>query len=76
VGRAMLPWLIDEVVTPHDAAILYFWKHLCEIDCYSPQCVVSIDVGEVERLIWYFNNDGTLLVPEDYAPVDGKVCFK
>src|SRR5882724_3186042 len=74
ISSAVLPWLIDEVVTANKAAVLYLWKHLYEVHGYPPQRVVSIDVGEVERLVWYLVNNGTRSAPEDYAPARGKVC--
>ena len=44
----MLLGLIDEVVTANEAAVLYLWKHLYEVQCYPPKRVVSIDVGEIK----------------------------
>src|SRR4030095_13923974 len=60
----MLPRGIYKVISAYETTLIDLRKNVNEINCYSPQRMVSIDIGKIKRVVWDGGNNFFRSPPE------------
>jgi hypothetical protein len=76
VLHTVLRWAFNEIISPYETTLIYFRKNFNEINCYTPQRMVTINVREIKGVVWDGANNFFRSPPEHNSFCSGELCFR